>query len=306
MFHIVLALYILCLSLGVSLIILAFLSYKRFGAATYRHFALLFISATLLLFVEAMELYQSAILHISTFAFVCVSFVLSLCANGVMTHMISLLSHEIAGLRVSRRRAIVHACLTVCLAALGGLKELEHPHDPILWNANYLALFGVNVYGAFVLLRNVGRIEHPLVKSLIRSFLALFAAFVPLGVAQLVVQNFPSAPEIVHDYPVEQILYYLGVVILMLVYAVKYLFTPVSITLPALSGEFLARYLISPRESEIILMMVQGHSNKAIGDKLFISPVTVKNHIYHIYQKTGIRNKVPFFPQVNLPISNRP
>ncbi len=301
MLHIVLALYILCFSLGVSLIILAILSQKRFGAITFGHFALLFLSATLLLVAEAMELYQTAFLGIVRLAFPWASIFFSLCANGLMAHMIPLLSHEIVGLRISRRRAIAHACLTICLAVLGGLKELQHPHSPILWNANYLALFALNVYGAMVLLVNFKNIHHPLIRSLIRNFLLLFAACVPFGVAQLVMQNIPSAPRFIHDYPLEQILYYLGVVGLMLFYAVRYLFAPATEEPPTLPEEFLTRCLISPREREIISMIVLGHSNKTIGNKLFISPMTVKNHIYHIYQKTGARNKVQLLNRINFP-----
>ena len=43
---------------------------------------------------------------------------------------------------------------------------------------------------------------------------------------------------------------------------------------------------------DIIEMMARGFSNSAIAEKLFISTLTVKNHVYHIYQKTGAENKV--------------
>jgi len=38
--------------------------------------------------------------------------------------------------------------------------------------------------------------------------------------------------------------------------------------------------------------MERGYSNSKLADALFISTRTVKNHVYHIYQKTGVRNKV--------------
>lgn len=48
---------------------------------------------------------------------------------------------------------------------------------------------------------------------------------------------------------------------------------------------------LSDREREIALLAGQGKSNKDIATILTISPVTVKNHIYNIYQKTGIQNR---------------
>ena len=48
---------------------------------------------------------------------------------------------------------------------------------------------------------------------------------------------------------------------------------------------------ISMREKEIIFLVVKGKSNKEIEDKLFISPHTVKNHIYNIFQKLNLSSR---------------
>ena len=53
-----------------------------------------------------------------------------------------------------------------------------------------------------------------------------------------------------------------------------------------------SRHKISKREKEIIHLLVKGKSNKEIEDELFISIHTVRNHIYKIYQKLGIKNRV--------------
>lgn len=52
------------------------------------------------------------------------------------------------------------------------------------------------------------------------------------------------------------------------------------------------KYSITQREKEIIKMILGGASNKDIEDKLFISSSTVRNHIYNIYQKLGIQNRI--------------
>lgn len=54
---------------------------------------------------------------------------------------------------------------------------------------------------------------------------------------------------------------------------------------------FYAQYEISLREQEIIGLILEGKSNKEIEDALFISSHTVKNHIYHIFQKTGVKSR---------------
>lgn len=52
-----------------------------------------------------------------------------------------------------------------------------------------------------------------------------------------------------------------------------------------------AEFRFSTREREIIEMILKGKSNKEIERELFISPHTVKNHIYHIFQKAGIKSR---------------
>jgi DNA-binding CsgD family transcriptional regulator len=48
---------------------------------------------------------------------------------------------------------------------------------------------------------------------------------------------------------------------------------------------------ISKREREIMELILAGMSNKEIEGKLFISVNTVKNHVYHLFQKLGINSR---------------
>ncbi len=53
-----------------------------------------------------------------------------------------------------------------------------------------------------------------------------------------------------------------------------------------------ARHGISPREGEIIQLLLAGSTNTEIGEVLCISSSTVKNHVYNVYRKTGVRNRI--------------
>ena len=57
-------------------------------------------------------------------------------------------------------------------------------------------------------------------------------------------------------------------------------------------GAIFEKYKITTREQEIIRLILQGASNKDIEKKLFISNSTVRNHIYNIYQKLDVRNRL--------------
>jgi len=55
---------------------------------------------------------------------------------------------------------------------------------------------------------------------------------------------------------------------------------------------FATEYEISKRELEVIRLICKGWSNQEISDNLHISLQTVKDHVHHIFLKTGIKNRV--------------
>ena len=52
-----------------------------------------------------------------------------------------------------------------------------------------------------------------------------------------------------------------------------------------------ARTHLSPRELEVLDLIVQGLSNKQIAYDLKISEETAKNHVKHIFEKLDVRNR---------------
>jgi DNA-binding CsgD family transcriptional regulator len=67
---------------------------------------------------------------------------------------------------------------------------------------------------------------------------------------------------------------------------------PESAAVTAPNENFAADFGITPRESEIIAQLLQGKSNKEIGEQLFVSPRTVEAHVYNIYRKCSVKNKM--------------
>lgn len=62
-----------------------------------------------------------------------------------------------------------------------------------------------------------------------------------------------------------------------------------------LAAEITNQYGLTPREGEILNLMLMGKNNREIEDQLFISYNTVKNHIHAIYGKTGFANRFQLF-----------
>jgi len=49
---------------------------------------------------------------------------------------------------------------------------------------------------------------------------------------------------------------------------------------------------LTPREKEILLCILTGASNNQISSDLYISPKTVKSHLYNIYKKINVPNRL--------------
>jgi DNA-binding CsgD family transcriptional regulator len=60
-------------------------------------------------------------------------------------------------------------------------------------------------------------------------------------------------------------------------------------------GQFRDKYKISERQMEIINLMLAGLSNSEISEKLGISKRTTETHIFNIYSKLGIENKIELY-----------
>lgn len=55
---------------------------------------------------------------------------------------------------------------------------------------------------------------------------------------------------------------------------------------------FMKEYNLSSREWEVIELVCDGLTNKEIEDRIFSSLATVKDYLYKIFRKTGVKNRV--------------
>lgn len=50
-------------------------------------------------------------------------------------------------------------------------------------------------------------------------------------------------------------------------------------------------HLLTPRESEVLQLLAEGHSNKSLGEALSVSDKTVKNHVSTILSKLNLNDR---------------
>jgi len=55
--------------------------------------------------------------------------------------------------------------------------------------------------------------------------------------------------------------------------------------------EFAALHQLSPREQDVLRLLVQGHDTVGLADRLGISPHTVRDHLKNVFRKTSTRSR---------------
>jgi DNA-binding CsgD family transcriptional regulator len=60
---------------------------------------------------------------------------------------------------------------------------------------------------------------------------------------------------------------------------------------PARRESFASRYNLTRRQEEVLTLLLQGRSSRAIADELCVSFGTAKNHVFNIMQKTGVHSR---------------
>lgn len=299
MLHIFLALFLASFSLGVAVLVLSILSFMRSSQLPFKQFAVFYCAVLLFNLHDIARLYERAFAGIFGSGLPVIALILSSVGNGLMAYLIPVIVFRIVNREISQSRRAVHLVALLALVALGALDDL-FPRT-VLPALNDAGVVGILVYGMSIVFLNFKRIENPALRSFMRAGLIFNSAMIVLALAQFFLRSLPFDPPVVREYRPIEVAWYLGADALLLVFGLRYLFQPevrLSCNLP---DHFVQKYGISPRECEIVSMIVQGLGNRKIGETLFISALTVKNHIYHIYQKTGAANKIQLLNLINSP-----
>jgi DNA-binding NarL/FixJ family response regulator len=53
----------------------------------------------------------------------------------------------------------------------------------------------------------------------------------------------------------------------------------------------MVNHTLTPSEREVLALLAQGHTNRAIASQLHITPHTARNHVSSILDKLGVHNR---------------
>jgi DNA-binding CsgD family transcriptional regulator len=287
---------LVALSMGVGIILVALLSWERSGIRWLRDLAFVLAGASFLLLADIFRIYALTASWPSTTIDQAVRAALTGLGNLLLVTAVPVFVRGLTPAPLARTRRVLGFVGMVLLPLAGVLDELVDAAAIHLLND--IGIASLLAVGATMLAIGYRGIEEPETRRMINRMLWLTVVTIVLGRVQLLLTSLLGVALELRRIRVVQVLYYVGLLAVVLGYAVRHLFRPSGSADTVLSKEFVGQFGISNREREIVSMILQGYANRIIGERLFISDRTVKNHISSIYRKTGAANKVQLLNMV--------
>jgi DNA-binding CsgD family transcriptional regulator len=213
---------------------------------------------------------------------------------AVKTALLAVGSALTRPIRVTYYAGTTLAYVATLFIALRGKRDLLFPYIGGTYSATSLYLFTTLALALVVVLRKRERLAPEDRKTLLR-FLRIF---LPLGLIFFTDQILrttkwrdlpwppflPLAPLALYCFVIAELLLRMGQIR-----------AETTLTATEISYEKLALSIVescessplTPRERKVLVEILKGRGNAAIARDLDISPHTVKNHVYNIFQKTG-------------------
>lgn len=135
-------------------------------------------------------------------------------------------------------------------------------------------------------------------RDIMNNYLILLPIYLALGYIYVVIKNFfPHLMVIFHFFDIQSFqLTALGVSVILIL--IKYFFQPSVEQNADLSRKWIHALNLTPREVELVPLILKGHTSGEIGDIMNISSQTAKNYISRMYRKMGVKNKVELIHMV--------
>ncbi len=294
--------YLISYSTGFAGLTLMLLIYLKYKIQTILYYIIWLVAFTGTLILGNVEFYRITILsQYNTYNSIWPIF-LHHFLYGIMFYTMPLIFHKLLNIKFSLLPKIVFGSMflfTLILAFIPCFYTSWEADEAKIngFKINAWMIIGIAFY-LFILsifqLRNIKVREK---KMLIIISIILFGIFIPLWILEYFWDfNFLN---ILRPLSLENLFYFIWNLI-MVVFMAKYLFagTP-QILADDIPEDIIHQFGITPREKEIIIMIAKGFTNKMMASALGIATLTVRNHVYNIYQKTKAKSKIDLINILN-------
>ncbi|RPJ07727.1 MAG: LuxR family transcriptional regulator [Spirochaetaceae bacterium] len=293
---------ILCFSIGIITWVLAIAIFFRQRNTLEKSFLVFLTSFMLLMFLAALMFYLEPVLVQDTVVFFCVQLVSRLMAVVLIYTLTNFCQHLVKRPRSFAARAVFHVLFlllfifTALYQIFTFMPEVARPLRNL--EAPDLLLYGAGIYSIILIVRYYRDIENETLRSVVRSFGVMILILFPITLLDEFNITLVMDPGLASPLEFRFLFFpftYLVFNAMLLYHGFQHYIrgriTPRDNTPRVISPGFISQYKVTAREQELITCLAKGFSNQEIGEKLFISSATVRNHLHNIFEKTGAKSR---------------
>ncbi|HEQ72006.1 MAG TPA: LuxR family transcriptional regulator, partial [Spirochaetia bacterium] len=300
--HLELLYYFLAFVMGFASLIFTVTAYRKTGEDLYKYLLLFLSSLTFVVFTKTMLFYVVINMQYGLTTLYILQF-LNVTGHCSLIYTIPKFVHAFE--RFPGR--------TVVDGVFGGVAALLGSGYFLLWGdprSEYVvsAAFGliplIMFYSLIVVLvrwkKGKKRGNRPFQTFLLVNILIAIVLFPGFNIfSDLFIERFPFIENLVlSDFYTFPAFYFILNLLTVILVRKELLRAAPALPDHRVSDDLCRSYEISPREREVMDLLLQGYRYKDIGEKLFISVATVKTHILHIYTKLDVFNKGEFLKKI--------
>jgi DNA-binding CsgD family transcriptional regulator len=274
------------------------LLHKRFASPVYLHWALVMLGGTLLIIPSAATHYLRSTGGAGYWDLLVLFFLFGVPGELLFGYGVPRVAHCAVGIRISAARRVLYNLFAVVLGAQVVVEGLTE--DDVVAALRTVSMIAWMGYGYAILISAARTVTEPNRQTVIRAFLATGSVVLPIMLFLALAGLFLPGSVAFRNVPVASLLWLSAYSILSIVLIVRFHFGPHDKVSSAAPDQFVRMFSISVRESEVIHLILQGNTEAHIGDLLFISRRTVVNHVYNIYRKTGVSNRMQLINLMNM------
>ncbi len=300
MLHLILFYYILSLSLGTASLVFSFFAYFKYRNEISKVYLIFQILLFLFVLNHMIYFYFVRFLLVKTnfISFMNINYI---CLLGMLIFFVSKLTYLFVGKTLPHifRNMLFLLSLSSFLSVIFILLF----KIPVTLQEGFICFYGIvligNILYTVILLLQHLSISSNFIRELDRNIIIILVFFLPGFLIDLNFDLFQNRLKVIPKVFNFVALFYIFWNIFTIYYAYKFLVRLYEkIDVFDLPEDFFKRYSITGREKDIAILLLQGHTNKEIADRLYLSEGTVKNYIYNLFQKLDIKSRMHFIKKI--------
>lgn len=317
--HLLLLLHFISYTTGITAITLGCVFYFKYKKLELKYIIVADLFFTSFLFFDTINLYSNILSFHAAGSLEIIKILGMLFSSIGLIYFFVAAVHKVTGAEFQRNEKELYLVITSIFVLLSSAilyilyyKQLIS-RSVAFHSGFFLAniILAVGVIYAVVIFIQYKDVIHQRMKRFSKAILVIIGIMVPLSIFLNIIQywwhfSFPIAFS-----PIA----YLITNIVAIIEALKYYIAAIkeesvikvneNNSNKSMAEDFFEEYHLTQREQEIIKWVMKGHTNKEIGDMLFISQHTARNHIYNIFKKTGIKNRFELISKLGTDDDNR-